>query len=81
MAETSTCIRPLNIIMDKVYFFQLGEEECPKSIWDFIKDQEHELKADDDLSMNECFLYLIYCFMNISQESIKKLEDNTSKST
>ena len=64
----------------KVYFLQLGEEECPKFIWDFIKDQEHELNAEDELSLNECFLYFIHSFMNIFQESIKKLEDNATQS-
>ena len=64
----------------KVYFLQLGEEECSKFIWDFIKDQEHELNAENELSMNECFLYFIHSFMNIFHESIKKLEDSNTQS-
>ena len=51
----------------KVYFLQLGEEECPKFIWEFMKDQKNELNAENELSMNECFLYFIHSFMNIFQ--------------
>ncbi|KAI6656015.1 hypothetical protein LOD99_1749 [Oopsacas minuta] len=63
-----------------VYFLQLGEDECPTFIWDFIKDQEHGLNEEDELSMNECFLYFVHSFMNVFQESIKKLEDSTTQS-
>ena len=55
---------------------QLGEEECPRFIWDFIKDQENKLNAEDELSMNECCPYFIHSFIIIFHESIKKLEDS-----
>ena len=82
MADPSTCFRPLNIIMAsyKGVILELDEEEYPNFIWDFIKDHEHELNAEDELSMNSCFLYFIHSFMNILQESIQKLEDSTTQS-
>lgn len=65
----------------KVYIIQRGEDECPKQIWDFICDQENEVADDNNLTLNECYLYFVHNFMNVFQESIKLLENDRIQST
>ena len=64
----------------KIYFLKLGQEECPRFIWEFIKDQEHQLNGDDELSFSDCFIYFMHSYMIIFQQFIKKLEDNKIQS-
>ena len=65
----------------KVYFLNEGEGECPKVIWEIIKDQQHGLFEGNHLSIAECFLFFAHNFLTIFQQFIKRFESSTTLST
>lgn len=62
----------------KKYFLELGQENCDKTIWNFIKSNEHELEEDlsSDISLGECYLFFVHHYMNILNVGILQLESN-----
>ena len=62
----------------KVYFLELGSDECPPAIWKYISDQENEMSSDEKPTFSELYLYFTHYFMSFFQETLLKLE---SKST
>lgn len=67
----------------KKYFLDLGEENCDKSIWRFIKNQEHGLEDDlsSEILVSETYIYFVHHYMNILNTHIVKLESNELTST
>ncbi|XP_031329485.1 uncharacterized protein LOC116170636 [Photinus pyralis] len=67
----------------KKYFLDLGEDNCDKNVWKFIKSQEHELEDDlrSEIPLSECYIYFVHHYMNILNTHIVKLESNRLSST
>lgn len=63
----------------KSYFLELGEDNCHKEIWNFIKDQENEMENDlsSYLSISEIYLYFVHHYMNLMTQTLLTLERNT----
>lgn len=61
----------------KAYFLELGEENCNKVVWGFIKDQENAV-ADDlsSLTLPEAYLHFVHHFMYLMTQTLLKLESN-----
>jgi hypothetical protein len=60
----------------KMYFLKLGEEECPKVIWDFLSNQEDEISDDlgSNITVQECYLYFSHHFLNLFVSPLLTLE-------
>ena len=64
----------------KSYFLALGSDECPKAVWTFLSDQEHEMANDDEPTFSELYLYFVHFFMSSFQDTMLKLENRSTLS-
>ena len=61
----------------KLYFINLGENECSPVVWQFVIDQTDELTDDvrsNELSIAECYLYFVRHFMFLMHTAVMYLE-------
>ena len=58
----------------KTYFLSRGEEDCPKYVWTFLKDQVSEVAPEDHPTERELYMYFVHFFMASFQEIILKME-------
>ncbi|CAG9818140.1 unnamed protein product [Phaedon cochleariae] len=63
----------------KKYFLELGEDDCNKTVWRFVKNREHGLEEDINaqLTFPECYLYFVHHYMNVLNTHILKLESKS----
>lgn len=61
----------------KIYFNQLGKENCHKVVSDFIREQKHEAKCNQTISNSELYLYFVHHYMNLMTKSLLSIESNS----
>ena len=62
----------------KSYFLAQGEDECPRAIWDIIKDQEHEMAPASEPTFAELYIYFVHFFMSSFQDTLLLLETKST---
>lgn len=64
----------------KSYFLAQGSDECTRAIWNVIEDQEHEMAPSDEPTFSELYRYLVHFFMSSFQDTLLKLETQSTTS-
>ncbi|XP_006131601.1 uncharacterized protein LOC102463496 [Pelodiscus sinensis] len=64
----------------KAYFLSLGSDDCHVAIWNIISDQEDEMASDEQPTLSELYLYFTHYFMSQFQDTLLKLENQSTLS-